>query len=333
MGRPNKMRPRGSTETDVASEATLLAVAKAIASRVGSPSTTANSQTALPQLPGLRLTGSRLCELNADTHLGCAFIFDLVPASCCTCGTCSWARVRAAHTELELCAEIAALLAATSMALSLEDPVLVLALALVERMQHLLECATVRPIVLTTLAIAAKEWYDDEVTLDEFREALPHLRLCRLHEMESEVLKILDYDVLLVDTTWGQLNAELVSVADVQPPFLQSLRAGYGNVLDAIAGACDVQTAFASPPAQQPIEAAARRRSNGRRGPPARRPPLALTPHPNRRPPSPPPLTSPPRKRPGRGKPQESNALPLLAAAARGQVRRFGTQAAVRRRE
>ena len=134
------------------STATMLVVGTALSALLGWETGSAGSRR-----PRHR-TGTYLSEAN--NHLGRPFMFDLAekPASRGDGDDCG------PGDDVKVRAEITALLVATSVSLSLHDDILIMALVLVERMLRLgfpMKLTTVRPLVLTSIVIAAKEGFDD----------------------------------------------------------------------------------------------------------------------------------------------------------------------------
>mmetsp|Transcript_39777 Transcript_39777/g.65944 ORF Transcript_39777/g.65944 Transcript_39777/m.65944 type:complete len:241 (+) Transcript_39777:37-759(+) len=101
-----------------------------------------------------------------------------------------------------ICAELICLLKVLCVRISIDSVCLVNALHIVERLVAMgidFTRTLARPLTITALLLACKEHFDEVVTIDDFKSALPRLHLDRLGTMERHVLCLLEHQVTIFD--------------------------------------------------------------------------------------------------------------------------------------
>jgi len=120
-----------------------------------------------------------------------------------------------------------------------------------------LDNRTVRPLLLTSILIATKDFYDEVCTVGDFRKVLPELDLSQLPLMEMELLRLLKYQVLVFDSTqWWLYHDGLAELAGRYRPDLNIFhqrharriceRVGYDFLLELLASAEQVDERIGS---------------------------------------------------------------------------------------
>ena len=72
---------------------------------------------------------------------------------------------------------------------------------------------SLRPLAVAAVVLASKYHYDETMHLKDFRDAVPHLKLRRLAQMEVELFEVLRFRLVVWDeAVWTQYGVGLASL-------------------------------------------------------------------------------------------------------------------------
>ena len=163
-----------------------------------------------------------LCERGADRALDPSFLALMAAAS-------STAQVR----ERAL-VELVLLFGSLGCRAELHPGCLVHALILVEnaiRAGLRFDVLSLRPLAVAAVVLASKYHYDETMHLKDFRDAVPHLKLRRLAQMEVELFEVLRFRLVVWDeAVWTQYGVGLASLLAHYHEEVEGFRHSFGNV-------------------------------------------------------------------------------------------------------
>ena len=148
-----------------------------------------------------------------------------------------------AHQAL---AEIVGLLALLHVHLQLDDTVWVKIICLLERCVRAgmpVNAQTLRPLCIAAVSIAVKENYDEGMSANDVRRALPHLTLWHLGFIELDLLQLIGWRATIWEASeWTAYVAGLRTVLAENAAELRGFAQRYGVVINTI-----VETPLISP--------------------------------------------------------------------------------------
>ena len=148
-----------------------------------------------------------------------------------------------AHQAL---AEIVGLLALLHVHLQLDDTVWVKILCLLERCVRAgmpVNAQTLRPLCIAAVSIAVKENYDEGMSANDVRRALPHLTLWHLGFIELDLLQLIGWRATIWEASeWTAYVAGLRTLLTETAADLRDFAQRYGEVINTI-----VETPLISP--------------------------------------------------------------------------------------
>ena len=148
-----------------------------------------------------------------------------------------------AHQAL---AEIVGLLALLHVHLQLDDTVWVKILCLLERCVRAgmpVNAQTLRPLCIAAVSIAVKENYDEGMSANDVRRALPHLTLWHLGFIELDLLQLIGWRATIWEASeWTAYVAGLRTLLTETAADLRDFAQRYGEVINTI-----VETPLTSP--------------------------------------------------------------------------------------
>ena len=181
-----------------------------------------------------------LCERGADRQLDPSFLALTAAAS-------STAQVR----ERAL-VELVLLFGSLGCRAELHPGCLVHALILVEnaiRAGLRFDVLSLRPLAVAAVVLASKYHYDETMHLKDFRDAVPHLKLRRLAQMEVELFEVLRFRLVVWDeAVWTQYGVGLASLLAHYHEEVEGFRHNFGASVNAALGAPLLALAGAAPP-------------------------------------------------------------------------------------
>jgi len=148
-----------------------------------------------------------------------------------------------AHQAL---AEIVGLLALLHVHLQLDDTVWVKILCLLERCVRAgmpVNAQTLRPLCIAAASVAVKENFDEAMSANDVRRALPHLTLWHLGFMELDLLQLIGWRATIWEASeWTAYVAGLRTLLTETAADLRDFAQRYGEVINTI-----VETPLISP--------------------------------------------------------------------------------------
>lgn len=148
-----------------------------------------------------------------------------------------------AHQAL---AEIVGLLALLHVHLQLDDTVWVKILCLLERCVRAgmpVNAQTLRPLCIAAASVAVKENFDEGMSANDVRRALPHLTLWHLGFMELDLLQLIGWRATIWEASeWTAYVAGLRTLLTETAADLRDFAQRYGEVINTI-----VETPLISP--------------------------------------------------------------------------------------
>ena len=143
-------------------------------------------------------------------------------------------------------AEIVGLLALLHVHLQLDDTVWVKILCLLERCVRAgmpVNAQTLRPLCIAAVSIAVKENYDEGMSANDVRRALPHLTLWHLGFIELDLLQLIGWRATIWEASeWTAYVAGLRTLLTETAADLRDFAQRYGEVINTI-----VETPLISP--------------------------------------------------------------------------------------
>ena len=181
-----------------------------------------------------------LCERGADRALDPSFLALMAAAS-------STAQVR----ERAL-VELVLLFGSLGCRAELHPGCLVHALILVEnaiRAGLRFDVLSLRPLAVAAVVLASKYHYDETMHLKDFRDAVPHLKLRRLAQMEVELFEVLRFRLVVWDeAVWTQYGVGLASLLAHYHEEVEGFRHNFGASVNEALGAPLLALAGAAAP-------------------------------------------------------------------------------------
>jgi len=148
-----------------------------------------------------------------------------------------------AHQAL---AEIVGLLALLHVHLQLDDTVWVKIICLLERCVRAgmpVNAQTLRPLCIAAVSIAVKENYDEGMSANDVRRALPHLTLWHVGFIELDLLQLIGWRATIWEASeWTAYVAGLRTLLTETAADLRDFAQRYGEVINTI-----VETPLISP--------------------------------------------------------------------------------------
>ena len=170
-----------------------------------------------------------LCERGADRALDPSFLALMAAAS-------STAQVR----ERAL-VELVLLFGSLGCRAELHPGCLVHALILVEnaiRAGLRFDVLSLRPLAVAAVVLASKYHDDETMHLKDFRDAVPHLQLRRLAQMEVELFEVLRFRLVVWDeAVWTQYGVGLASLLAHYHEEVEGFRHNFGASVNEALGA------------------------------------------------------------------------------------------------
>ena len=170
-----------------------------------------------------------LCERGSDRALDPSFLALMAAAS-------STAQVR----ERAL-VELVLLFGSLGCRAELHPGCLVHALILVEnalRAGLRFDVLSLRPLAVAAVVLASKYHYDETMHLKDFRDAVPHLKLRRLAQMEVELFEVLRFRLVVWDeAVWTQYGVGLASLLAHYHEEVEGFRHNFGASVNEALGA------------------------------------------------------------------------------------------------
>ena len=189
----------------------------------------AAASSALPDDAPPLLEPVALCERGADRALDPSFLALMAAAS-------STAQVR----ERAL-VELVLLFGSLGCRAELHPGCLVHALILVEnaiRAGLRFDVLSLRPLAVAAVVLASKYHYDETMHLKDFRDAVPHLKLRRLAQMEVELFEVLRFRLVVWDeAVWTQYGVGLASLLAHYHEEVEGFRHNFGASVNEALGA------------------------------------------------------------------------------------------------
>ena len=214
--------PEGARSGDAASSSEPSAAASSL------PEDDATASSSPPDDGPPLLEPVALCERGADRALDTSFLALMAAAS-------STAQVR----ERAL-VELVLLFGSLGCRAELHPGCLVHALILVEnaiRAGLRFDVLSLRPLAVAAVVLASKYHYDETMHLKDFRDAVPHLKLRRLAQMEVELFEVLRFRLVVWDeAVWTQYGVGLASLLAPNREAVEGVRPNFGAAGDYVAG-------------------------------------------------------------------------------------------------
>ena len=229
--------PEGARSGDDASSSEPSAAASSLPDAAAAASSSPpDDDAAAPPL----LEPVALCERGADRALDPSFLALMAAAS-------STAQVR----ERAL-VELVLLFGSLGCRAELHPGCLVHALILVEnaiRAGLRFDVLSLRPLAVAAAVLASKYHYDETMHLKDFRDAVPHLKLRRLAQMEVELFEVLRFRLVVWDeAVWTQYGVGLASLLAHYHEEVEGFRHSFGASVNAALGAPLLALAGAAAP-------------------------------------------------------------------------------------
>ena len=227
--------PEGARSGDAASSSEPSAAASSL------PEDDATASSSPPDDGPPLLEPVALCERGADRALDPSFLALMAAAS-------STAQVR----ERAL-VELVLLFGSLGCRAELHPGCLVHALILVEnaiRAGLRFDVLSLRPLAVAAVVLASKYHYDETMHLKDFRDAVPHLKLRRLAQMEVELFEVLRFRLVVWDeAVWTQYGVGLASLLAHYHEEVEGFRRNFGaSVNEALGAPLFALAGAASPP-------------------------------------------------------------------------------------